>query len=441
MRLKLGLKGVALVLVSMSSLFGKVDENLSTKEVSNNHYLPYTYSSSIVIRDNSGQDNFPILFEETDANTTTPTNYPIGFNSISFDRLFFPAQTKDSSAPLIDEILELAIDVFNFKESNNTTSTQKAIEIVNGRKPKKIANYLLREPLKTLIRLKYIPPLEIKNRVSKRIKKDIKKIKLQKIEYIVKKGDTFIKLARDFNTTVFDIKNWNGIENRDLVRLDEKLIIYPDKKTPYKKIKLLKKLKKYGRYRVQPGDTLSSIVKKFNVSKKETIELNELKSSDSIIIGQKLVIPLTQQKIDLVLKKIEAKKRAKRLELERKRKLEMARKGRYQLYKNGSRKFKRKIRVVATAYTSHRSQTDNTPFLAAWNNRIRPGMKVIAVSNDLIRRYGITNGTRVRISGLPGVYVVRDKMHPRLRNHIDIYMGTNISKALRWGRRRVILYW
>ncbi len=103
--------------------------------------------------------------------------------------------------------------------------------------------------------------------------------------------------------------------------------------------------------------------------------------------------------------------------------------------------FKRKLRVIATAYTSHRTQTDNTPFLAAWNNRIRPGMKVIAVSNDLILKYGITNGTRVRISGLPGVYVVRDKMHPRLRRHIDIYMGTNLSKALRWGRRRVILYW
>ncbi len=30
---------------------------------------------------------------------------------------------------------------------------------------------------------------------------------------------------------------------------------------------------------------------------------------------------------------------------------------------------KRKLRVTATAYTSHKAQTDNTPFLAAWNNR------------------------------------------------------------------------
>jgi len=68
-------------------------------------------------------------------------------------------------------------------------------------------------------------------------------------------------------------------------------------------------------------------------------------------------------------------------------------------------------------------------------------MKIIAVSPDLIRKYGITNGTKVKISGLRGIYTVRDKMNPRLRNHIDIYMGLDRRKALRWGRRRVILYW
>ncbi len=310
---------------------------------------------------------------------------PIGLNSISFDSIF--DEEANQTAPLVDDILEFAMAVYGTDDKN-----------------------------------------------SSKIFKD-------KILYTVKKGDSFIKLAKDFNTTVFDIKRWNKIKNRDIVRVDEKLVIYPNKKTPLEKIKLIKKLESYGKYTVKPGDTLSSIVRKFAVGKKETIKLNKLKSSNSIRVGQKLIIPLPQKKIDAILKKIEAKKRAKKLALERKRKLEMAKKGKYELCKADIFKFKRKIRVIATAYTSHRSQTDSTPFIAAWNNRIRPGMKVIAVSNDLIKKYGITNGTKVRISGLPGVYVVRDKMHPRLKNHIDIYMGTNISKALRWGRRRVILYW
>lgn len=104
-------------------------------------------------------------------------------------------------------------------------------------------------------------------------------------------------------------------------------------------------------------------------------------------------------------------------------------------------KGRRKLRVQATAYTSHRGQTDKTPFLAAWNNRLRPGMKAIAVSRDLIRKYGLGNGKKVRIQGLPGLYTVRDKMNKRYTKRIDIYMGTNRRKALRWGRKRVVIYW
>jgi len=102
---------------------------------------------------------------------------------------------------------------------------------------------------------------------------------------------------------------------------------------------------------------------------------------------------------------------------------------------------KHKLRVTATAYSSHRAQTDSTPFLAAWNNRLRPGMKIIAVSRDLLSRYGLRNGTRVKISGLRGYYTVRDKMNKRFRRRIDIYMGLNRRRALRWGRRSVFIYW
>jgi len=104
-------------------------------------------------------------------------------------------------------------------------------------------------------------------------------------------------------------------------------------------------------------------------------------------------------------------------------------------------KGKHKLRVQATAYSSHVGQTDSTPFLAAWNNRLRPGMKAIAVSRDLIKKYGLGNGKKVRIQGLPGHYTVRDKMNKRYTKRIDIYMGTNRRKALRWGRKRVMIYW
>ncbi len=100
-----------------------------------------------------------------------------------------------------------------------------------------------------------------------------------------------------------------------------------------------------------------------------------------------------------------------------------------------------KFKVTATAYTSTINQTDSTPFLAAWNNKIKPGDKIIAVSWDLLRKNGLKNGAKVKIAGLKGYYTVRDKMHKRWRRKIDIYMGLDRKKALKWGRRKVHIIW
>lgn len=104
-------------------------------------------------------------------------------------------------------------------------------------------------------------------------------------------------------------------------------------------------------------------------------------------------------------------------------------------------KYKHSLRVRASAYNSLRGQTDKTPSLAAWGDRLRPGMKAIAVSRDLLRKYGLKHNTRVKIKGLPGTYRVLDKMNKRFRKKIDIYMGNNRRKALRWGHRHVTIMW
>lgn len=99
------------------------------------------------------------------------------------------------------------------------------------------------------------------------------------------------------------------------------------------------------------------------------------------------------------------------------------------------------LEVTATAYTSAIDETaSHAPGITAWGHRLEPGMKVIAVSRDLIQK-GLTYNTRVRIKGLEGTYRVLDKMHPRWRNKIDIFMGTDKQKALHWGKRKVIITW
>lgn len=96
--------------------------------------------------------------------------------------------------------------------------------------------------------------------------------------------------------------------------------------------------------------------------------------------------------------------------------------------------------VIATAYTSNASQTDDTPFLAAWNNQLKPGVKSIAVSRDLLEM-GLKNGSKVSIVGLPGEYVVLDKMHRRWEKKIDIYMGLDHDQAKQWGKQKVTIQW
>ena len=98
------------------------------------------------------------------------------------------------------------------------------------------------------------------------------------------------------------------------------------------------------------------------------------------------------------------------------------------------------LEVTATAYNSVPTQTDGEPDITAWGDRLEPGMKAIAVSRDLIA-LGLGHGTEVRIDGLPGLFVVRDKMAKRWRRKIDIYMGEDVPAARRWGRRTVIIRW
>ncbi len=100
----------------------------------------------------------------------------------------------------------------------------------------------------------------------------------------------------------------------------------------------------------------------------------------------------------------------------------------------------RSLRVTATAYTSSPGETDAHPNLAAWGDRLAPGMKVVAVSRDLIRE-GLDRGTEIEIEGLEGSYVVLDKMHRRWTRKIDIYMGDDRRAARAWGVRKVEIRW
>ncbi|WP_345276725.1 hypothetical protein [Litoribaculum gwangyangense] len=96
------------------------------------------------------------------------------------------------------------------------------------------------------------------------------------------------------------------------------------------------------------------------------------------------------------------------------------------------------MKVTATAYNSLSYQTDSSPLITAFGDSLKPGLKYIAVSNDLLRK-GLKHNIPVKIEGLEGIYWVKDKMHPRWKNKIDIYMGTDVKAAKLWGRKKVCI--
>lgn len=101
----------------------------------------------------------------------------------------------------------------------------------------------------------------------------------------------------------------------------------------------------------------------------------------------------------------------------------------------------REMDVTASAYTMREAETKKGNIgLAAWGDQLEPGMKAIAVSRDLIDE-GLGHGTEVRIEGLDGTYVVRDKMNKRWEEKIDIFMGLDVTAARQWGKQEVTIHW
>ncbi len=98
------------------------------------------------------------------------------------------------------------------------------------------------------------------------------------------------------------------------------------------------------------------------------------------------------------------------------------------------------LEVTVSAYNSVSWQTSGNPNIAAWGDTLKPGMKSVAVSRDLLQ-LGLTHNTQIKIEGLDSIYLVKDKMHSRWSNRIDLYMGKDVKKAREWGRKKLtILY-
>lgn len=85
--------------------------------------------------------------------------------------------------------------------------------------------------------------------------------------------------------------------------------------------------------------------------------------------------------------------------------------------------------VAASAYSSTPDQTDSSPFITAWNTRVRDG---IVAANFL------PFGTKIKIPEIYGdkIFVVEDRMNRRYWHKIDVWFPDRQS-ALEFGSKVV----
>jgi len=106
----------------------------------------------------------------------------------------------------------------------------------------------------------------------------------------------------------------------------------------------------------------------------------------------------------------------------------------------GTDSTERSMVVSVSAYNSVASQTNSEPTVTAWGDKLKPGMKAVAISPDLLDE-GLSHGSKLRIEGLKGTYVVLDKTNSRFTKRVDVYMGLDVEAAKEFGVKQLRISW
>lgn len=165
-----------------------------------------------------------------------------------------------------------------------------------------------------------IAPLEADNKLGLRIpvgQYEVAKVAalssfVDKVEYVadqnevqvykIRRGDTFSTIARKYRTTVAYLRDINDFPRKKRLRLGQRIYV-PDR-TPLvqKRPDIMTKVKPTQKggggsfYIVQPGDTLSSIAEKYQISINELKKANSLNRKSVLRSGVKLVLPNSAKK-------------------------------------------------------------------------------------------------------------------------------------------------
>ena len=98
-------------------------------------------------------------------------------------------------------------------------------------------------------------------------------------QHVVAKGETLYSISRKYGVTVNELCSKNNISQSQVLKVGQKLVI-PSRELPETET-----------YIVAKGDTFYGVARRHNLTVDELLDLNGLKSSDTLKIGQVLKVP------------------------------------------------------------------------------------------------------------------------------------------------------
>lgn len=109
------------------------------------------------------------------------------------------------------------------------------------------------------------------------------------VVYTVKAGDSLYSIARNYNTTVSELVNFNNLSTTSL-SIGQQILIPSSAAIP----PVEQPSGDYLIYRVQSGDNLYAIARKYNTTVNELMSINNL-SSNLLSLGQEIRVPAAGQ--------------------------------------------------------------------------------------------------------------------------------------------------
>ncbi len=200
---------------------------------------------------------------------------------------------------------------FGFTIPNDPPLEWEEIPVVGGLHLKTIAqhagiDYATLEFLNSSLRYRYIPPgvtyyLKVPRDHVPQVVRVLAQLPRDRTwravrVYRIRRGDTLSRIARRFGVSVRALAAWNGISLRTILYPGQIIRIPPGGRT-VRYARTASRMRRSGSigptttYRIQPGDTLYAIARRYRTSVSRLLRLNPGISPRRLRIGQRIRVP------------------------------------------------------------------------------------------------------------------------------------------------------